>query len=117
MDFLLDDEGDLVVTTDIQFTSGIQTIVQGIRVRLETFFGEWFLDESSGLRYFEVIFAQPYNPQVIHEEITRVIVRTPDVDEVAEISSTFSAATRELKVSWRVDTDLGSIDDTLTVEL
>src|ERR1700690_705374 len=50
--------GDLVVGTDLSFTSGLQAVAQSCRIALQLFRGEWFLNLDQGIPYFQSILGQ-----------------------------------------------------------
>ena len=71
--------GDLALTADgsqIRFTeTTVDTLEQRIRTRLQTFRGEWYLNEDLGVPYFG-----------------EVMVKNPDVDRVRSLLMTELAA-------------------------
>jgi len=63
--FLLDQNGDLDISGNhLTLTDGIEAIRQHLKVKFQIFLGEWFLDESVGVPYFQQIFVlHPYHFQ------------------------------------------------------
>ena len=113
IDFLLDVDGDLVVTTDIQFSSGLAAVAQGIRIRIQTFKGEWFANLDFGVPYFQDILGQKFNDAKIRTAFRNAIISTPGVLELTLLETEFNRSTRELSVSWRVTTVFGDTEDEL----
>ena len=111
--------GDLIVdASGPRFTSGLEGVAQGIRRRISTFKGEWFLDRERGIPYLE-------NDLVSDEEAFiggkfdeirtlnayRTLIReAPGVRAVEALTLDLVGTTRQLRVNWRVST---IFDDTI----
>jgi hypothetical protein len=55
-DLLLDSSNDLVIENgDFVFARGIDAVAQSCRIALQMFEGEWFLDQSVGIPYWQQI--------------------------------------------------------------
>lgn len=111
IDLELDSDGDLVVDTDAHFTTGMAAVAQGIRLRLQMFKGEWFLDLSRGVPYFTEILGAKFSQVRMREIFRAVIAESPGVDEIEALILSF--ASRRLEVTWRVRTSYGVTTDTL----
>jgi hypothetical protein len=115
IDLLLDADGDLVVTDDLAFSRGLESVAQGVRIRVQRFRGEWFLDLNAGVPYLEndrvseseALLGQRYNESKARTAFRDAILSAPGVRELTELSVTFDARTRRLTVSWRVTTEFG----------
>lgn len=99
---------DIVVkNNDISFIRGDQEIDQNVRIRLQFYRGEWFLDTEAGVPYFEEILVK--NPDLV--EVDRIfkiaILETPEVERITEYSSDFDSRNRVLSVSFRATTIYG----------
>jgi hypothetical protein len=107
---LLDpDTGDLVIADgDLVLVSGIDAVAQLIQSYLLLFRGEWFLDESAGIPYFEDILVKNPNLSAIREIFRQTLLEVPGVLSVESLSLELSAE-RTLSVDWKVDTDLGEL--------
>lgn len=82
-DFLLDEDGDLSISNgDFALASGVEAVEQGISIRVKTFLGEIFLDESQGVDYLNQILIKNPSPLVVRELIREAIANTPDVTDV-----------------------------------
>jgi hypothetical protein len=103
------DTGDLVIADgDLVLVSGIDAVAQLIRGYLLLFRGEWFLDESAGIPYFEDILVKNPNLSAIREIFRQTLLEVPGVLSVESLSLELSAE-RTLSVDWKVDTDLGEL--------
>lgn len=107
IDLLLDSAGDLVVTTDLQLSAGIDGVVQAAKVRLNQFKGEWFADLDFGVPWFQEILGQKPNAPRIRTEIRKTILDTPNVVEILLLEIFFAGATRSLTIDWRARTEFG----------
>lgn len=106
------EDGDLVVTTD-QTVAIAQDIVQ----RLKTFFGEWFLDNSIGVPYFQQILVKNPDFGKIDALLQDTILATPGVIQLNSFQSTLSATLRQLQVTFSAQTTQGQVDYTGTIEV
>ncbi len=118
VDLLLDDDGDLYVDAGgIYFSSGLRAVTQGIRLRMQTFKGEWFLDLDHGVPYWQDILGQKYNETKIRAAFRKAIEDTPGVTRVLELEVDFDNATRQLSVSWKAQTTFGVTEDEIVREV
>ena len=87
----------------------LEAIRQSITIRLRFFRGEWFLDETAGLPYFQEILIK--NPQVpaLQSVFRAELLKVPGVSSVESLSLVFDKPGRELAVTFRVMTDTGAI--------
>ena len=113
----LDADNNLVhVAGRLQRVADGDAIVQSLRVRLQFMQGEWFLDESEGLSYFQEILVKNPNVAQIRRLIADRIVETPGVTTLDSLALDFDRTARTLAVTFKVSTDVGELADTLTLE-
>lgn len=117
IDFQLDDDGDLLIDSDIYFTSGLAAVAQGIQIRLKSSRGEWFLDIEDGVPYYQDILGQKFNEIKIRTAFRDAILAAPGVNELTTLEVEFDRQTRELDVSWKVVTTFGVTEDELVMEI
>ena len=102
-----------VENRDIALVADGEEIDQNIRIRLQFYKGEWFLDIEAGVPYFESILIK--NPDLI--EVDRIfkvaILEAPEVDRITKYSSSFDQARRVFSVSFRAVSVYG---EEITVE-
>lgn len=104
MDILVDpDSGDVVydnsqpsVTQDQR-----QDIAQLLRIKLQTYLGEWFLNTTVGVPYYERIMRKGVRKQDIDVLFQTLIREEPEVLEITEFSSTLSSD-RVYSLTFRV---------------
>lgn len=103
-DLLLDDDGDLsLVNGDFAWADGAQRVAQAVRVRLLYFLGEWFLDVSLGVPWYESILVKSPNLAHVATIMRGRIADTLGVDEVTSLELDLSG--RTLSVTWAATTD------------
>lgn len=118
-DLLLTATGDLDLTNGGAWTDGQAAIAQEIKIRLQTFLGEYFLDSERGLPWLDwsstkidaVILRQIEALSRGEVQAARGVVRV----DPAGVRATFTSATKVITVTIDgVQTDVGLLD---TVEV
>lgn len=120
MDILLDSE-----THDIVFVNGQApitdemrlTVAQRLKVRLQTFLGEYFMNVDAGIPYYQRIFGKIKNKSTVDAIFQRQILDDPDVIEIVSYDSDLDAASRFLSVTFKVRTSEGSITSPITINV
>lgn len=110
IDLLLDEQNDLVIQDgDLVFSTGLQAVVQGCRIRLQMFQGEWFLDLDAGVPYWNGILGEKASIAIplARQALRAALLRVPNVAEVTKLDLTFDGRARTLTVKWRVRTAFG----------
>lgn len=115
IDLLLDSTGDLVVTSDLQWSTGVSGISQGIRIALQLFKGEWFLDLDEGIPYLEregvpadeALLGAKFNQGRAVAAFRDAIRRAPGVNTIVSLNVAFDRGTRKITASWIVRTEFG----------
>lgn len=82
---------------------------QGIKCRLLMFKGEFFLDQSLGIPYFEEILKKGVNLVRIRDIVRTAIASEPGIVEVVDVRLELDGATREATISWEVLHDSGAV--------
>lgn len=111
-DPLSPDFGDLVVGDFVDHTvSTIDGLVQRLRIRLQVFFGEWFLDNTRGVPYFQEILEKGTSYDQISQAIKLIIAQTPDVKKINSFSIKDSdIINRKIIISFSVSSIFGDIE-------
>lgn len=110
IDLKIDPTTDDLVIPPV-FVSGVDAVRQGIERRVKKFRGEWFLNTDSGMPWFEDILGQQYDELKIKAAFREAILATPGVGSILSMSVSFSAATRLLSVTWKVQTQFDDSDE------
>jgi hypothetical protein len=97
---------------DCATVSGIDQVVQNVKIRLLFIRGEWFRDVRKGVPYFENEFTKG-DKDVVDSFIKAEIIETPEVRNLLSYTSTFDAETRTYSIEFSVDTIYGAATDTL----
>ena len=110
-DMLLDRiTGDLVIVNgDIEQVSGVDAIAQSLRFTLQFYQGEFFLDETIGIPFFQVIFVKKPNLPAIREILRTAILSVVGVNAITAFNFDFTNFSRTLRLDFTVDTDLGAL--------
>ncbi len=119
-DLELDEDNDLVITTDLQWTRGIDAVVQSCRIALQMFQGEWFLDLDAGIPYWDKILAQKPDVAIAAAQaaFTDTLNAIEGVVSVLLMDVQYNNATRNLTINWRVRCVFGDTPtDTLALSI
>jgi hypothetical protein len=96
--------GQLVLVTDVAEAAAIQ-----LRNRFRFVKGEYFLDTRQGVPYFQTVFVKNPDVLLIKQLFRSIILGTPGVRSLLEISTTFDSKLRHLSFSFRALADTGKI--------
>lgn len=119
-DLLLGSDNDLVVTTDLAFTRGIEAVTQSCRIALQMFQDEWFLDLDVGLPYWQSILAQKPSVAIAAARIfvARELRLVDGVLDILKLDVSYDGANRKLVIDWQVSTALGETStDTIALAI
>lgn len=112
----LDENWDLPLTNyNFPFVTGLDALVQKIKSRLLTFYGEWFLNVTVGIQYMDYVFIKNPSIQVIEAIFADCIRNTTGVTKLVSMSSVFDRAERKLTTTFTVETVYGTTTDEVTV--
>lgn len=108
-----------LVTNDMKLTGGdisIVTLDAAIRQRLlqtlRLFLGEWFLDTSAGVPYYQSILVKNPNLDVVQASIKNAILSTPGIIELLSFNFNYDAAQRKVTMDFDAKSTNGT---TITV--
>lgn len=108
-DLKLDRQNDLVIGTDLEWTRGLDAVVQDCRIALQMFQGEWFLDQDVGIPYWNRILrerphvATAAAREVFHTELMSI----ESVERVLVLDVNYDGKTRTMTVRWKVRCEFG----------
>lgn len=107
----LDVNGDFDISTgNLQILTGAESIAQAVRITLQFFKGEWFLNLDAGLPYFQSILVKNPDANQLQAIFRDAILAVPGVSALPSLTLTFDRTTRALSVRCRVSTDFGELD-------
>ncbi|MFY0477092.1 hypothetical protein [Achromobacter marplatensis] len=105
-----DHDLDLDLLGRAAFVDGADRIAQQIKTTLLAFLGEWFLDTSFGVPYFEDVLVKSPDRASI-EAIFRARIRAvPGVVRVRGLELQVERQLRVLRVAYDVDTAAGRLE-------
>lgn len=88
-DLLLDSNGDLSITNGLlDLTSTIsEDTKQRLSIKFKTYLGEWYLDLSQGIPYFEEILKKGASKNLVDSIFKSIITNNPEIVQLNEFSS------------------------------
>ncbi len=101
---LVFENGDLILI------DGAERVYQQIKITLLTFLGEWFLDTTFGIPYFEQIFGKVGRSSTIENIFRAKISEVPDVTSIPSLTVSLDNATRICTVQFNAMTEFGLIN-------
>lgn len=108
MDIAFND--DIVIENgDLKLVQNSDAVAQYLRARLFTFLGEWFLDKSIGIPYFEEIFKKNINTVVVDSILKEKILTCPGIIELLEFNWDITSE-RRLFLKFKVRSKEGLIE-------
>ena len=118
-DLKLSRSGDLDLDSEgrASMIGGAEQIAQQIRLTLSIFLGEWFLDTSFGVPYFESILGKGRSVYEIEAIIRKKVREVPGVQEIGAISVEVEKASRKATITIaNIATDEGMVDRVVTTQ-
>ena len=102
------DSWDLVFhNNDLMLIDNAERIGQQIKITLQFWFHEWFLDTTQGIPYLEHICVKNPNLQHIRQIFRNAIMSVDGVDSVTALTLSVNAKERILSVTYTANTSAG----------
>ena len=101
---LIISNGDLVLTTEDN-----DAIPQHLRQRLRVLKGEWFLDRTIGLPYFDLIMEKNPSSKLVAAVFKKTILDTPGVLKLNSFDLSFDRINRKVSVSFEATISNGTV--------
>jgi enolase len=110
--------GDVVYdNTKVTVTGGTaEAVAQRLTIKLNTFLGEWFLNTTTGVPYYQQIFGKVRSKAAIDIIFRQQISSEPGVLEITDFFSDISAG-RTYSLTFRVRTTQNQITETITINV
>lgn len=114
LDIRLDDDGDLFIgPRGFEMTSGPSGIAQLCKIALQLILGEWFLNQSRGIDWFNLLSTKGTQEQ-IKSAMRDTLLAVVGVSSVLSVSFSLSSS-REGTASAVVSTAFGDVEVTASV--
>lgn len=102
--------GECPVTSSL-----LDSVIQRTKIKLGTFYGEWFLNTTYGIPYFQVIL-QKTTPKAVVDSIFKTqILQDKDILSIVEFNSILDNQTRKYSMTFRIKVRDGSVSPTQQV--
>lgn len=95
---------------------GVNQKAQQIKIALMTFLGEWFLDTTIGLPYFEQILLKSADKVKIETIFRKKILAVAGVQRVLKLETYIDRQARILTVEFEAETDVGLVSDRAVIK-
>lgn len=99
----------LTASGDLAMVSGAESIAQAVRQKLKLFLGEYYLDETQGMDWWNTVLVKNPNLAAVRTLIRSAIEEVPGIRAVITFNLDFAAATRQLGVEFKASTDTGEL--------
>lgn len=100
----------LIVNNDLGVVTGVDAIIQNVRQRLQFFFGEFFLNQSIGIPWIQLIFTKNVSRELVDSILKAEIIKTPGIERLRQFSMDVDAVTRKLNVAFVADATEGLVN-------
>ena len=77
----------LIVNNDFDFVYNIDKVRQNLKIRLQSFINDWYLDITDGIDYYGIIFVKDPDMNLIDSVIKTIILETDGIIEILEYNS------------------------------
>lgn len=117
LDAKFDADGDLYIGPNgPEFTYGIDGVAHLVRIRIQLFKGEWFLNLDAGVPWFQEILGKKFDRALVRQRLLEQVEKVPGVVAVLSLDIEFDVATRSMSVTFKLRTAFGDTEaDTLEV--
>lgn len=107
---------------DLQFKNHRLILCQGanqkaqqIKIALRTFLGEWFLDNTQGIPYFEQVLLKQVEKNKIENLFRHKIAAVKGVKRVLKLDTQIDRQARVLWVQFEAETAEGIVADNISI--
>lgn len=103
------DHDILIKDGDFLLIDNAERVAQQIKVKLLTFLGEWFLDNTWGVPYLEYILVKQPNQDLIKQILSEQILSVDDVKSLNALELDYQVKVWTLIINYEVSTEYGLI--------
>lgn len=102
--------GDICINEkDFLMIDNAERVAQQIKITLQFWLGEWFLNISDGVPYLEYILVKNPNKNHIIQIFTEKILSVEDVISIESIDITLNSKERNAEITYNISTKYGLI--------
>lgn len=94
---------------DLQLCEDDLYLIQKLKIKFLFFYGEWFLDITQGIKYYEEILIKDPNISTIDNMFKLTIMEDGYFSSIIEYQSDFNLQKREFSVSFKAMKNNGEI--------
>lgn len=95
----------------IEQTYGADAVGQGVSTDLKTFLGEFWLDRTFGIPYYELVFVKGTDLSAIKTMYVQKILSRDEVKEVTRFEMDIDGTNRTLRILLAMTTSEGFVDN------
>lgn len=108
-DLLLTQDGDLFVSDngDVEFTD---SVAQAIIIRLKWFLGEWRINKTYGVPYYDEVFVKNPSTALLEDRLRTEILTVEGVASVDNVSVSIDKITRVAKIKFSATSKDGATE-------
>lgn len=115
-DLKLSSQHDLLFRQNrLVLAGGANQKAQQIKIALLTFLGEWFLDTSHGVPYFEQVLLKQVDKVKIENVFRQKIAAVKGVKRVLKLNTQIDRKERLLLVEFEAETTEGVVSDSVRI--
>ncbi len=115
-------DGDLVLKKndrgfhELLFIDGRDRIAQKIKITLQEWLGEWFLDRRKGTPYLEVILKKNVRLSSVESILRARILSVQGVQRITQFNMEFNNRTRSLRLDFTCTSSEGTVKDSFLLD-
>lgn len=115
-DLKLDSQHDLLIRNgQLVLVDGVNQTAQQIKIALLTFLGEWFMDNSVGVPYFDQVLLKSPDKSKIEHIFRQKILAVANVKRVLSLRTLLDRQARLLVVEFEAQTSNGVVKDSVAI--
>jgi len=103
------EDGELVLDSrgNIKIIEGVESLAENVDQRLKLFKGNYFMDTTKGVPYFEEIIKKPIDPGLAAAVLNNEILKEPEVTSIGRVSATLDSNNRKFKYDATINSIFG----------
>jgi hypothetical protein len=108
------ENGDRVISGgQVTMVNGRECLAQRLKNSIALDKGSWFLDTDKGIEWLDILGNKSVSARALYSKIRKILGEDSEVTAINSIEITTDRSTRELSVSFSVDSTYGEIEGTI----